>query len=303
MINSQMPKLMPGDSIGIVAPARKVTKDDLSPFVDWCKKQGWKVVYGSHLFGEFNQFSGTDLERASDMNELLNNAEVKAIFCARGGYGAARIVDIIQWEVLAKNPKWICGYSDVTVFHSHIQQVLKMPSLHCFMPISLLQYDSNSLEKSLKLTADFLCNGEVSFELPDNFNNINIEADQLIGGNLSVLFSLLGSISLPQNNKNTLLFLEDLDEYLYHIDRMTVGLKRAHFFNQFDAIITGGLTDMKDNTIHFGKSAVEILQNHAIGLNIPIYSNFPAGHIEQNFPIPFGIPVKISNNSISFATV
>lgn len=294
------PLLKQGDKIGVVAPARKISKEELIPFVNWCESNDWEVIYSKNLFAINNQFAGTDTQKVEDINSMLANPEIKAIFCARGGYGSARIVDKIDWSFLKQNPKWICGYSDITVLHQHIQNVLGMSSLHCLMPISFKQYDFEEIKESVRHTEQFLKAGTLSYDLPDSFEGIEIDDVEVTGGNLSVLFSLMGSDSVGINNKR-IVFLEDLDEYLYHIDRMATGLKRSGYFEGVKLIILGGITDMRDNTVPFGKTAIEILEEHAKELNIPVATNFPFGHIAKNFPIPINYKATIKNKQITFA--
>jgi len=295
-----LPLLKQGDKIGVVAPARKISEEELIPFVEWCKSNNWEVVFSKNLFAINNQFAGTDEQKVEDINSMLSNPEIKAIFCARGGYGSARIVDKINWDLLKQNPKWICGYSDITVFHQHIQNVLGMSSLHCLMPISFKQYTPSEIKKSVTLTEQILKTGSLSFNLPNSFKGIEISQAEVTGGNLSVIFSLMGSKSLGKNN-NRIVFFEDLDEYLYHIDRMVTGLKRSTYFEGVKLIIFGGMTDMRDNIVPFGKTAIEIIEEHAKELNIPVAFDFPFGHIAKNFPIPINWKATIKNKQITFA--
>lgn len=295
----KMPLLQAGDLIGIATPARKMTAEDMQPFEAWCKQNQWEVYYPTHRFKSDNQMGGTDAERIADMNELLAHPDIKVIFSGRGGYGCLRIVDQIDWSLLQKNPKWICGYSDLSVFHYHINHVLKLPSLHCLMPVSFIQYDSKAFETSAYLTAMFLKTGTLAYELPSTFTGLNWDKHFIYGGNLSVLYSLSGANN-PIIPSPSILFLEDLDEYLYHIDRMMWNLKRSGFLQKFKGLFLGSFTDIKDNAIPFGKTAEEIIESHAAALHISSYRHFPAGHIAGNFPIPFGYKVRIQNNTLTF---
>lgn len=296
----ELPKLNNGDTIGVLAPARKVVEEELQGFKKWCNQHQWKVCFASHLFDSDNQFAGSDGQRISDFNELLSNPEVKAIFCARGGYGSARIIDHVNWDLLKKYPKWICGYSDITAIHQHLLNQYKCPSLHCLMPLSFVQYNDPLFHESASLTAHFLKTSELTYSLPQGQDVHDIESAQITGGNLSVLYSLMGSKSFSHNT-GRIVFIEDLDEYLYHIDRMFNSLQRSGFFEGVKLIISGGLTDMHDNTVPFGKTAEEICAYYANKLNIPYLSNFPVGHIAMNFPIPIGWFASIKNNKITFA--
>ncbi|MCO6494570.1 MAG: LD-carboxypeptidase [Bacteroidetes bacterium] len=295
-----LPKLNSGDSVGILAPARKVSLVEMQGFAQWCEKNKWDIIFAPNLFADNNQFAGTDEQKIQDFNTLLSNPKIKAIFCARGGYGSARIIDNINWNLLKENPKWICGYSDITAIHQHLLNRFEIPSLHCLMPLSFVQYNNQEFISSTELTAQFLKTGELSYSLPDSFSHIDCNNLQINGGNLSVLYSLLGSDSM-KSNQNRIIFIEDLDEYLYHIDRMLNSLKRGQFFQGAKMLISGGLTEMHDNTIPFGKTAEEIVHEYAQSIHIPYASNFPVGHIAKNFPIPIGWLASIKQNRITFA--
>ncbi|MBX2985842.1 MAG: LD-carboxypeptidase [Bacteroidia bacterium] len=294
-----LPKLKPGDKIAIAAPARKVSVDEMQGFIKWCEQNKWEVIISSNLFASNHQFSGTDEQRINDFNTLLSNPDIKAIFCARGGYGSAKIIDQIKWGLLIDNPKWICGYSDITAIHQHLLNKFNIPSLHCLMPISFTQYDNADFHKSSELTAYLLKTGDLSYSLPETFTLVDCNKLPITGGNLSVLYSLMGSVSLSQNI-NRIVFIEDLDEYLYHIDRMFNSLSRSNFFEGVRLIISGGLTNMHDNITPFGQSAEEIIASYAQKLDIPYASNFPVGHIAKNFPIPIGWNATIKDNKITF---
>jgi muramoyltetrapeptide carboxypeptidase len=299
----KLPHLQKGDSVGLVATARKVSPEEMQPFKNWVAKQGWNLIEAKNLYKSDRQFAGTDKERASDMNEMLSNPEIKAIFCARGGYGTVRILEQVDFNLLLQNPKWLCGFSDVTVLHQHLFHKLNhFPSLHSMMAISFHQYKESEWSEPAALLANILRGKQLSFNLPENFTQAEGLEGVISGGNLSVLYSLLGSESLD-SFKDCILFLEDLDEYLYHVDRMMIALKRAGVFNGVKAVIAGGLTAMNDNAIPFGKTAEAILSEHFNELNIPFYTGFPSGHLASNFPIPFGYVLKISQNKATFTAI
>jgi muramoyltetrapeptide carboxypeptidase len=302
------PLLKKGDTIGIIAPARKVQAEELSPFIHWCHDQGWKVALGPHLFHQEGQLSGSIEQRVSDLHYMLQLPEVKAIWCARGGYGCAQIVDHIQWNLLQQHPKWIIGFSDVTTLHTHIHNHTGLPTLHAPMPISFQLYQSPEHRKAMALTAQFLTTGTLSYMIGPSFQKLQLDNVQMSGGNLSVLYSLMGSNSLNKRKKQkkqvkNILFLEDLDEYVYHIDRMCNGLFRSGIFTTYDMIFCGSFTEIKDHTIPFGKQVNDILSIYAQKAGIPIYFGFPSGHTDQNYPIPMLVPTSIQQSNIHFQTL
>ena len=254
------------------------------------------MVFGDNLFKIDNQFAGNDYERASDFQNMIDNNEVKAIFCARGGYGTARIVDNINFSNLKNNPKWIIGYSDVTSLHTHLNN-LQISTLHATMPINIPLNTKSSLE-SLR---SCLFNNSNSISCDSHLlNREGVINGEIVGGNLSVLYSLIGSPSdLDTNDK--ILFLEDLDEYLYHIDRMILNLKRNKKFSKLKGLIVGKMKGMHDNTIPFGKTANEIVFDYTKEFNFPICFEFPSGHIENNSPLIFSknTLLKIENTGVT----
>lgn len=276
-------KLKIGDKIGLISTARKVSRLDMNYAINIFKSWGLEVIYGDNLFCSDNQFSGTDEQRVNDLQFMINDESIKAIFCARGGYGTARIIDKIDFESLHKKPKWIIGYSDITVLHSHINNI-GIATLHSTMPIN---FENNTL-----LSIDSMHN--CLFSTP---NIINIKSHflnktgkcsgQVVGGNLSILYSLLGSTS-DLDTSGKILFIEDLDEYLYHIDRMLLNLKRNQKFKKLKALIVGGMTDLNDNEIPFGKSYEQIILDYFGKLSIPVCFNFPSGHLNNNIAIKLG---------------
>jgi muramoyltetrapeptide carboxypeptidase len=281
-----------GDAIALVAASRFIEQVDLERAVAFLKQLEFEVVCGPNILKRNHQFAGTDLERAADVNWALEQKEVKAIIFFRGGYGAAKIVDLINWDLLQKQPKWICGYSDVTAIHQHIQS-LGMQSLHSTMPVHLNQTDEESI-MSFHAMIEVLKGEPVEYYLGSENENHPTVKGEIIGGNLSVLYSTLGSKSDTKWD-GKILFLEDLDEYLYHIDRMMNALSRAGRLDKLTALIAGSFTDMNDNTVPFGKDAIEILEEYAKKHNIPFFFEFPAGHQKLNIPVRLGAEVTIEN--------
>ena len=289
-------KINIGDKIGILATARKISMEELIPSIKTLESWGLEVVLGKFLFENDNQFAGTIDQRAEGFQNMIDDDEIKAILCARGGYGTVQIIDKINFSNLYKHPKWIIGYSDITVLHSHLHQ-LGLATLHATMPINFLKNKKKSLESLYKI----LFASPNIIQGPNNkFNKLGNVEGEIVGGNLSVLYSLLGSNS-DINTNQKILFLEDLDEYLYHIDRMIVNMKRNKKFNNLKAMIIGGMTDMNDNDIPFGKTAEEIILGHINEYDFPFCFEFPCGHIYDNSSIILGAPsvLDITENGVN----
>ena len=280
--------LKKGDTIAIVSTARKVTKSELNASILLLAKWGLKVIYGASIGAEHNQFAGDDFLRATDFQAMIDNRMVKAIWCARGGYGTVRIIDKLNFNKFKKTPKWIIGYSDVTVLHSHIHE-LGIETMHAQMPVAI-ETKSESCIQSLK---NALFGENIIIKFPsEKINVIGKAKGLLVGGNLSILYSLIGSSSgLTTDGK--ILFIEDLDEYLYHIDRMLQNLKRNGFFKKLRGLIVGGMTQMHDNKIPYGKTAEEIILDTCCDYNFPIVFNFPAGHIKNNTALYLGRDIEL----------
>lgn len=287
--------LQKGDTIAIVSTARKLKKEELQPALKILESWGLKAVLGKTIGAEENQFAGNEELRAEDFQQMLDNPNIKAIWCARGGYGTVKMIDMLDFSAFQKNPKWIIGYSDVTVLHSHIHN-LGIETLHAQMCLDI----ENKTEEARESIRKVLFEQEYSIAFNVNTYNKTFQQKQqlssiqskIVGGNLSVLYSLCGSSSAI-NTDGKILFIEDLDEYLYHIDRMMMNLKRNGVFKNLKALIVGGMTDMHDNRIPFGKTAEEIILDAVKDYNYPVFFNFPAGHIKDNQALIFGREVKL----------
>ncbi|NBL65004.1 LD-carboxypeptidase [Flavobacterium sp. NST-5] len=288
----KMPEyLKKGDTVGILATARKIDLATLQPAIKLLEGWGLKVVIGKTIGKEQNQLAGADWQRATDFQEMLDNPNIKAIWAAKGGYGTVRMVDRVNFENFKKNPKWIVGFSDVTVLHSHINN-FNIGTLHSIMAISAKSATPEAVETFRKA----LFGEQLEYKIPHhNFNKNGIAKGQLVGGNLSVLYSIQGSDSAV-DMKGKILFLEDLDEYLYHIDRMMMNLKRNGSLKDLKGIIIGGMTSMNDNDIPWGHDALEIIQDVVKDLKIPVAYNFPAGHIKDNRALILGKSVILEVN-------
>ena len=288
-------KLKIGDKIGIISTARKITLDELDPAIKTIESWELKVVLGPNLFEVDNQFSGTIEQRSTDLQTMIDDDSIKAILCARGGYGTVQIIDNIDFSKLKNKPKWIVGYSDVTVLHSHLNK-LGIASLHATMPIN---FKTNAKESLASLKNGLFGNENNILCGPHPFNKFGKVEAEVVGGNLSILYSLLGSNS-DVDTDGKILFIEDLDEYMYHVDRMMMNLKRNGKLKNLKALIIGGMSDMNDNTIPFGKTVEEIILEYIKEFDFPVCFNFPAGHLDDNRTLVFGkeCTLEINENGV-----
>ncbi|MDR1182051.1 MAG: LD-carboxypeptidase [Bacteroidales bacterium] len=287
------------DIIRIVAPARKISQEELALSVDMLERNGYRVEYGKNMLGQYHQFSGTDSERIADIQEALDSDDVRVIWFARGGYGSIRLIDHLDFSKFIKNPKWLCGYSDMTVFHACVNIVLNRPSLHATMPVNLQGEDMEITSFQSMLKA--LKTGKASYSIaPHPLNREGKARGKLCGGNLSVLCSMSGSVTELQT-LDKILFIEDTDEYLYHIDRMMMCLKRAGKLDRLAALIVGGMSKIHDNSIAYGKSVEAIIKEHVSEYNYPVCFGFPAGHIPDNRALIMGgnARLDVSNGSVT----
>ena len=271
--------LTKGSKIALVAPARKIGRDEIAAAVKWIEEKGFFAVYDDRLFAEYHQLAGDDDFRAGVLQDYLDRDDIDAIFCVRGGYGPIRIVDKLDFTKFAKHPKWIVGYSDVTVLHAKMQQ-LGYQSIHGTMPINFEKNTKEALESLYETLVG-------QHQMVNGFLATLGMTGQVVGGNLSVLYSMLGSDLFPETD-GKILFIEDLDEYLYHIDRMMMGLKRAGKLANLKALLVGAVSDMHDNTIPFGMTAKEIIFEKVKEYGYPVIWDFSAGHIDDNRAIVLG---------------
>ena len=284
--------LQKGDTVAIVSTARKNIDDNLKPTIDLLEGWGLTVKLGKTIGLDYYQLAGTDEQRTADFQEQMDNPNIKAIWCVRGGYGTVKIIDKLDFNKFKQNPKWIIGFSDVTVLHGHLNR-MGIESLHATMPVAI----PRATEEAKNSLCAALFGEKLQYTLECDALNHNGKAKgELVGGNLSILYSLLGSESAI-DCADKILFIEDLDEYLYHVDRMMMNLKRNGCLQSLKGIIVGAMTEMKDNEIPWGRNALEIIEDNVKGLNIPIIYNFPAGHIRDNRALIFGRQVSMEVNA------
>jgi muramoyltetrapeptide carboxypeptidase len=275
------------DKIAIVASAGKIAKEKVGVAVNIIKEWGLKVIPGDHLFKDHYQYAATDNERLDDLQQALDDESVKAIFFARGGYGIIRILDRLDFSAFKKNSKWLIGFSDITIFHSHIHQIYNIETIHGTMAAGLMDHES---EESLR---KILFGESLKYEFKTHpLSRKGKAKGVLVGGNLSILCSLIGSVS-DLDTEGKILFIEDIGEYLYRLDRMMWQMKRSGKLSKLKGLIVGGLTEMKDGDNPFGKTAYEIISEAVTDYDYPVCFGFPAGHQEDNRALVLGRKVNL----------
>jgi muramoyltetrapeptide carboxypeptidase len=283
------PFLKPGDTIGLVAPARSVAPEEMTPFKQWAQTKGYKVAEAPSLYAIHHQWAGTDPQRLSQLLWAYETKEIKALWCARGGYGVTRWIAELPDQLLLQHPKWLVGFSDCTLVLNKLYNA-GIASVHGPMALQ-------AAEKVPHLYFD-----QTLHLLEGIFNDCTVPAHPyqvrgevvgyLAGGNLSLLAHSIGTALLPKA-EHTILFLEDVDEYLYHIDRMLWQLRHAGYLQRLAGVVVGQLSDMKDHATPFGGDAYDVVNAHTRLLRCPVAFGMPAGHEAQHVPLPFGVRVKL----------
>ena len=258
----------------------------------WLKDMGFVPVYDDRLFNQYYIFSGDDNTRAVVFQEYLDNEDIDAIWIARGGYGSIRIIDKLDFTHFLQHPKWIIGFSDGTVLHGKLSR-LGVPSLHAAMPF----YFANKTPEAKQSLFDALTGKSLHYEIaPNPLNRLEKMEGKIVGGNLSVLYGMIGSDTFPELD-GKILFIEEVDEYVYHIDRMMHALKRAGKLEQLKGLIVGGLTQIHDNSHPFGMTAEEVIAEAVAEYDYPVCFGFPAGHFDDNRPLFFGLKSRVEVTS------
>ena len=277
--------LKQGDTIGIVCPSGYIPLEKVQICIQTLEKWGYKVKLGTTVGAKKDSFSGTDQQRAEDLQTMLDDASVKAILCARGGYGASRIINNIEFKAFNKQPKWVIGFSDITVLHAAILQQNCM-SIHGPMAAAFAKGEAGvPYLQSLKQVLE----GEkTKYKIPAHtMNRLGSTKAALVGGNLCILAHLIGSKN-EMETSGKILFLEDVGEYHYNIDRLMLQCKNAGLFDNLAGLVVGGFTDLKDAYTDFGATANDIIKEHTSTYNYPICFDFPISHSLPNFAIKQG---------------
>ena len=280
-----------GDVIYMLSPAKSIERGHVVYAKELFESWGFVVEISKNCTGRHDYFSGTDEERTSDLQLALNREDIKAIVCARGGYGAIRILDKLNWGSFQKAPKWFIGFSDITVFHHRIHQLGSM-SIHATMPLNF----QNNSKAALQTLRSSMTGEAFEIQIPTTISNkMGISTGKLVGGNLSILYSLLGTDdSFDFTDK--ILFIEDLCEQYYHLDRMLFALKKAGVFEKINGLIVGGMTDLKDTSPPFGMSLTEIIMEKISRDDLVVCFDFPTGHIDDNRAMVLGANVRLEVN-------
>ncbi|MGY5352207.1 S66 peptidase family protein [Wenyingzhuangia sp. IMCC45533] len=285
--------LKQGDTILIVAPAGIVKQPKaIAKAKETFESFGYQVIIGDHVFKEYHHFAGSDSERLKDMQWAINHKSAKAVWCARGGYGSVRIIDSLNFTGLVKHPKWMIGYSDFTVFHDKLHN-LGFKSIHGAMPINFKEHWEN-IQESMDALNNTLQGNLNQYHVP--FNSYNKKGNcrgRIIGGNLTILENMTGTDGCI-STKNKILFIEEVGEYKYHIDRLLRGLDRKGYFKDCSGLILGDFTSIKQNNPLFGQTIEEIVLAIVDKYNIPILFDFPAGHEDKNLPLIFGSEIELN---------
>lgn len=292
----QPPYLKKGDKIAITCPAKKLPAP-MTDAITLLESWGLEVVLGETVDASYHQFAGDDALRARDMQRFIDDDSIKAIIAARGGYGTIRMIDLVDFSRLTTNPKWLIGFSDITLLHTHLLANYSLQSIHGQMPVNIPDASSESLA-SLKKA---LFGEEASYQFDSHSETRSGEAEGiLIGGNLSLLIAALGSVSDPDYS-GKILFIEDVGEYLYSIDRMMHTLKRAGKLKNLAGLIVGGFSGIKDNDIPFGQTVPQIVMEVVKDYKYPICFDFPAGHVPDNRALVLGktLRLKVDDASVS----
>jgi muramoyltetrapeptide carboxypeptidase len=279
-------------NIRIVSPAKSIEKAHIDFAIDFLKQNKFNVEISEYCLGQNHYFSGTDSERLLDFQNALDDDTVDVILCARGGYGCIRIIDGLDFTKFKIKPKLIIGFSDVTVFHNHIHSKFNIPTVHGAMP---LNFSTNSME-SLQSLVDVINGNKIQYSIKPNLNNKNgsVRAE-VIGGNLAIIYALIGTNS-DVNLDNKVLFIEEVGEYIYAIDRMMWALEKSGKLNKLAGLIVGGMTNVNDTEVPFGKTVEGVILERIEKLTIPVCFNFPAGHINDNRAVTLGKEATLSVN-------
>jgi muramoyltetrapeptide carboxypeptidase len=286
------PPLNKGATIGLLSPAGKIDAELLAPLLNIIEQQGYSTIVAPHALMSHFQFAATDKQRLNDLQWMMDHDGIDAILCLRGGYGTVRIVDRLDFTRFSLRPKWLIGFSDITALHAAVQNKAGVVSIHG--PMAKHIVDAEDSRQDIAWLWKLLRNEPLHYNIaPHCLNQVGNASGRLVGGNLSLIYALRGT-PYDMDTDGAILFIEDLNEYLYHLDRMMHNLKLGGLLQRLSGVVVGQFTDMKDNQTPFGATAYEIIADALQGSRIPVMFGFPAGHCEPNFPLPLGATVTLA---------
>ena len=287
------PYLQKGDTIGLVCPAGFMPLEKIHTAINTLQQWGFIVKSGTTIGGgSTNYFSAPDEERLNDLQEMMDDKNIKAIMCARGGYGTGRIIDKLSFKKFKKHPKWVIGFSDITVLHSHLYSKYKIASLHA--PMAAAFNDDEYKNEYVQSLYHALTGTRANYKCETHqFNKTGIAEGILVGGNLALLAHLVGTSS-DINTKNKILFIEDIGEYIYNVDRMMYQLKRSGKLDKLAGLIAGRFSDMKDTERPFGQTAEEVIRDVVKDYDYPVCFNFPVSHDKENYALKIGVKYTLN---------
>lgn len=294
-----MPKIPPylrkGDTIGLVAPAGYMPPEDFQQCIQTLHDWGFRTLPGKTPGNQFHYFSGTDDERTNDLQEMMDNPAVNAILCVRGGYGVGRIIERLDFKKFTRKPKWLIGFSDITVLHSHILTNCRVATLHA--PMAAAFNDGKWQNEPVQSLRKALTGKKGNYKTASHPDNRSGMAEGvLVGGNLALLAHLVGTSS-DIDTKNKILFIEDTGEYIYNIDRMMTQLKRAGKLDKLNGLVIGSFNNLKDTIIPFGMPVEDVIKELVAGFSYPVCFHFPVGHQDQNYALKIGVKYKLKVGS------
>jgi muramoyltetrapeptide carboxypeptidase len=289
----QPPFLKKGDMVAIISPSGVIEEEKVLGTIPILQGWGLEIVTGRNVCKNNGPFAGSDSERLSDLQWAIDETNIKAVFCSRGGYGISRIIDKVDFTAIKKNPKWFIGFSDITLLHLWLLKVCGIMSIHGEMPLNYSNPEKS--ENNLDSLKKILFGDNYQYSWKDNVEKVKKVTGIITGGNLSMLYSLIGSAAEPET-RGRILFIEEVGEYYYHLDRMMTSLRLAGKLEGLAALLVGGLSKMEEGRIPWGRTAESIISDIISCYSYPVFYGFPAGHISENLAFIIGKEAVLESN-------